>query len=118
MSDIGLEKAVPASYALDVNGVGQLYLNTEAINDDPLPEKIRRILSVIATSQGSIDYCNSCMGRRNSNNSRRSALCAREALPPSINGNPNVATFALLACVNCADITRQGGKTPIHGIRF
>lgn len=79
------------------------------------PESRRTVLGIVAVNQRAIDYCDGCIDRRPAPKSGWD-MCAREALRDSVVQNGTMAAATLRACVSCAEITRQGGKMPSHGL--
>lgn len=80
-----------------------------------LLKNTQAILGIIAANQRAIMHCDDCVGKR-TNSIYGGAQCAREALLPSVGENVSMAASTLRACISCAEITRRGGKMPVHGI--
>lgn len=79
------------------------------------PQSRRTVLGIAAVNKRAIDYCDGCIDRRPAPMPGRD-MCAREALRDSVKQNGTMAAATLQACVSCAEITRQGGKMPSHGL--
>lgn len=79
------------------------------------PQSRRTVLGIAAVNKRAIDYCDGCIDRRPAPKSGWD-MCAREALRDSVKQNGTMAAATLQACVSCAEITRQGGKMPSHGL--
>ncbi len=89
-------------------------IGTEMVSNAS-PESRRTVLGIVAVNQRAIDYCDGCIDGRPTPKPGWD-MCAREALRDSVEQNGTMAAATLRACVSCAEITRQGGKTPSHGL--